>query len=341
MVKKAKRYIDIDFLRGSAVLFMIFTHVNAVFLTCYDPVLDRLTWWGATVSFTVFLFCFGFLYGLKFAKSKKLKTLKQLKRALILAVIYYLSAISAHFFLFRQLDGRGLLSILTLDYLPPYTEFIISFVLYIPLIIIGQRLFVVLAKKPLVFILFSIGVYVLSGWLYGLHWGLGTINGIKALLVGHGHVRSFGLLSYFPVLALGMVAGRMAVERRRRLVYLMLLTLILGLFIILKKYDLYHWYRFPPSPLFLTYGLIYSMAVLLFYRYIKKIRPINKYIVFLGKNALFIFLANVVVILGLYYFLADKNFTPAYIWILQIVILAAITGVAWIKKALFKYVWKK
>ncbi|MBD3311575.1 MAG: acyltransferase family protein [Candidatus Magasanikbacteria bacterium] len=343
MAKKSKktRFYEIDFLRGSAIFFMIITHVNAVFQSEYDLVLDKLTWWGATVCFTVFLFCFAFIYGLKLMRQKKLKIYREIKRFLILLAVYLTSAAIAHFFLQRSIDRDTLLSILQFKYLPPYTEFIITFAIYVLVLIFAQKFFKYLLKKPITFIIFSFLIYGLSIYLYKVDGGTGTINDIKALFVGHEHVHSFGVLSYFPVFTLGMISGYIAEsKKKRRLINFILLIISLALVFALISYNLSSWYRFPPSVLFLSYGISYCFAIILLYKIIRKLGFIKKYILFLGKNALFIFLANVVVILGLKYYLIEYSFTTLYVWVLQLVVFVVISYLTFFVGKISKYAKK-
>ncbi|HLD96614.1 MAG TPA: heparan-alpha-glucosaminide N-acetyltransferase domain-containing protein [Patescibacteria group bacterium] len=77
---KPIRDLSIDFLKGTAVLFMIVTHVNAFFYDGRLPWLNFWTWWGATICFISFVFAYGLGYGTRLARGPldRKSTLKRL-----------------------------------------------------------------------------------------------------------------------------------------------------------------------------------------------------------------------------------------------------------------------
>lgn len=320
-----ERSAAIDFLRGSAVFFMLVAHVNAAFAKEHNVILDRLTWWGVTVSFSVFLFCFAYIYGLKLADDKKLDVKKQVKRIFLLLFIYYGAAFLSHYFIFGSTSINELLSILTFQYLPLFTEFIIPFFLYIILILALSPVLKKLLQRPAAFIFISFIVYALGAWLYTLEVGGTFLRVVKTLMVGDGHTHSYGILSYFPTFVLGLIAGatqKMTVRKSPAL-YIFILSSVV--FAMLRISGLSVWYRFQPSVLFLLYGIIYGFGVVLLYTHISKVRVLHTYFVFLGKKALFIFLANVVIILGLSRLLDHATFETRTVWFLQCFIITSIS----------------
>ncbi len=338
-----ERSAKIDFLRGSAIFFMLIVHINAVFVKEYDFILDRLTWWGATVSFSVFLFCFAYVYGLKLVDSGKLDTKKQIKRAVLLLAIYYIAAIFAQYFLFDDISGSELYSILTFQYLPLFTEFIISFFLYIILILILAPVLKKLLQNSIILVLLSFCLYFLGRWLYALDAAGGFLTTVKILMAGDGHTHSFGVLSYFPIFVSGLiVGGRQKKSQDKESDWLILLIFILtaSLFIFLRISGYSLWYRFPPSVLFLLYGIIYNFGVLLVYKYISKISILSKYFIFLGKKALFIFLINVIFILGLSRLLNHETFDTKTVWFLHVLIIASISVAAFLYEKMV-VVWQR
>lgn len=324
-----ERFANIDFLRGSAVFFMLIAHINVVFVKEYNVVLDKLTWWGATVSFSAFLFCFAYIYGLKLSDNKKLNVGKQVKRIFLLLLIYYAAAWCSHYFLFNSVSTHELYSILTFQYLPLFTEFIIPFFLYIILILIAAPVLKKLLQRPIVFILISFTIYFLGKWLYTLDGGGNVVTAVKTLMVGDGHVHSYGVLSYLPTFVFGLIAGGMQKRNEDKSPALLIFILCSFLFVFLRVSGFSLWYRFPPSVLFLLYGIIYSFGVLLLYEYIRKASILNKYFIFLGKRALFIFLANVIIILGLSSFLNHAIFATETVWLMQFLIIISITLAAY------------
>jgi hypothetical protein len=59
------------------------------------------------------------------------------------------------------------------------------------------------------------------------------------------------------------------------------------------------WQRYPPSINFLLYGLMFSFAVILFYKPIEKLKALNTTFIFLGVNALAYYFYHIVFLVGL------------------------------------------
>ena len=120
--KTKERDYSLDFLRGLAVIFMVITHVFALFYKGPNPIMDWFIWWGATVCFTTFLFIFSVLYGLKLSKGG-LDVKKELKRFGVILAGYYLIGFWVSLFWGEQTPLEVLLFIKQ----PEFVEFIIAF----------------------------------------------------------------------------------------------------------------------------------------------------------------------------------------------------------------------
>ncbi|MBU0660783.1 hypothetical protein KKG22_01230 [Patescibacteria group bacterium] len=318
-----KRIHGLDFLRGVAIFFMLVTHINAVFITKGNYALDKLSWFGATCCFSAFLFCFAFIYG-KQITANKWDTKKQWKRFGQIILVYYISALLAAFFLYPPLSLAETGEILILKHIPLYTEFILAFALYILLIIPFRPVLKQIRRFPIAAIILSIFVYVLSRWLYTIDvptWFVTT----KALFVGDAHMHTFGVLSYAPIFMLGFLFGALKDNAyKKNLLYTLFgLSSIAASILRLTDYSL--WYRFPPSSLFLLYGVAYILGLLLLYPYLKKIRPLHQYMLFLGQNALNIFILNIIVILGSFFLFHHQTIAHTYILLLYISLIGAIS----------------
>jgi len=316
--KKLTRNPAIDLLRGSAIIFMIITHVNSVFQKHPIGLLDNFTWWGATVCFTIFLFCFGYIHGSKLEKSQY-KAGKTIIRVLKLAFIYYLTAIIACFFTDSQAFSiEKVIEIITFQTFIPYTEFLVSFLLYELFIYIFQRPIKGLLKlSPILLFIFALSFYFIGNYIYALDWGYEFLNPLKALLVGYEDWHTFGLLSYLPVLALGMIWGYSFNEPKEQKLHIgkininvqfVSLVLFIAGLLIMRFTDISTWYRFPPSPIFLLYGIVYSIIVLYYYPFLSRANDLRGFLIFLGKNSLEIFFWNVLVILGASWLINGEKF---------------------------------
>lgn len=292
------RELSLDFLRGLAVIFMIITHVNAVFYTGKTVWLDTFTWWGATACFTIFLFCSGAVYGGKLFEGS-LDWRRMLKRAAGLLGVYFLAALGV-----RLLGGawKGWASVrdlVLLNDIPEFTEFILAFVLYAVVVALFGGVLRKALKYKWAVLVGGLAIFALANYLYGLNWGGGVLNIIKGLLVGNGEWHRFGVLSYMPVFALGLVWGWGQKESGRfrwdlALVGVVASGVIMALFWFTgwSKYD-----RWPPSLFFMFYGLVFCFGALGTWPVVQRLKLVVGAVNFLGTRALDYFWIHVWVLM--------------------------------------------
>lgn len=302
-VKQAKPARDhsLDFLRGSAVLFMVIAHVNAVFYDKPGTILDTGTWWGATVCFTIFLFVSASVTGIQIKLDKFLPQ-KVLKRSFSLLIVYFATAFVLTLLnTDTDLTLRTAIDILTFKNVPEFTEFLIPFFIYPILILPIWKPIGKLLKQPAILISISLFIYLLGIYLYQLNWGAGYVNTIKGLLVGHEDIHWFGLLLYFPVYAIGLAWGgrENTTESKSQTGARNALFATVPLFVLTAITGISTWQRYPPSISFILYGLIFSFAVILIYRYAQKISILNSAFKFLGVHALAYYVYHIIFIAGM------------------------------------------
>jgi hypothetical protein len=254
---------------------MVVTHVGALFYPGANRFLDAGIWWGATVCFTVFLFCSAAVYADKLRRGN-LDVGRTLRRVGILFAGFYLSALVVKLLWAGGFHGvEDIVKFLFFIDIPEYTEFLIAFPLYALLLLAMQAYFKRLLKIWPVLILLSIGVYAFSRLLYGFDWGGGYLDVVKGLLVGNSDWHRFGLLSYFPVYAVGLTYGyyRVYLEsvKNRRAIVMAVSCAALSLIYVLATHVAGDtWNRWPPSVSFLLIGLIYTSAILALWDFLKR-----------------------------------------------------------------------
>jgi hypothetical protein len=299
------RDLTIDFLRGTAVLLMIITHVNGLFDGSHIFILDRFTFTGATVCFTTFLFCSSVIYGLKLSKGSISKD-SLLRRVGKILLVYYILA----FFITIITTGiptfRQIFSLFIFEELPVFIEFLLAFALFDIVTFIFQKPIKKFLGQPILFILFALLVYFFSRYLNTLEIGDNYLSVIKALLVGHENIHSFGILSYFPIYVLGLIWGRYLIGKA----FSNKIALVLGitaytLLIGMKALE-FDWERWPPSVVFHLYGLAYIGIVYFLSKYLLKMKYISNYIVYLSMNTLEYYFLHVIVIFVLFTIISTK-----------------------------------
>ncbi|MBN2100380.1 acyltransferase family protein [Candidatus Dojkabacteria bacterium] len=298
-MKKKERDYSLDFLRGMAVVFMVLTHVNAVLYKGYSTLFSTITWWGATICYTTFLFVFGAVYGIKIQK-EKMDRIRMLKRATIFLIIYFASAFSV---ILVKYGIGGLLEnigdILFLSNIPEFTEFLLPFVFYLVIFALFTGSLIRMKSWSWGYLLVGVLLFIISDYLYDMDWGPNFRETIKGLFVGHEDVHTFGLLSYAPILMTGLYWGVEVIGKgKKNQIQTLLLSLLCGLFLAFLNYTAFSsWNRWPPSVVFLLYGIVFCLVVLFLYGLVSKAKVITKPIIYLGQHSLSFYYVQIVLTL--------------------------------------------
>jgi len=323
---------------------MIITHAIGVFYNGNNAVIEWISWWGGTVCFTIFLFVFAAVYGLKLHKGE-LDVRHELKRAFVTLIAYYAIALWVFVFgewKFGPVDSSfwsDIFAILRLEKLMYFTEFILAFVLYIVAIALLQRWLRPLLAKPVLGILVGLGGYWVGLLLHSLSWDSGVKGTIKAHLVGNGDIHSFPLLSYLPVVMLGLLWGywlRQGGFDRWKWAKLGALCM-LGLWVVLRITGWVPEDRFPPTLFFLSYGLTFSFVTLALFKLLEKVRWIERPFFFVGKHAFTFYFLHILIMipLGTWFQVASPD--AFRLLFLFGVVMLSIPGVITVKNGLMRH----
>lgn len=264
-----ERDFSIDFLRATAILLMTITHVNALLYLGDNPILDIFTTAGATLCFSIFLFCSAYVTGLKIQKGGSFTIRDTLNRALEIYMVYVVLGIFVTFVINGSMNFDMINKIVLLNYIPEFTEFLIAFILFsfVPLLFSKQLKY--LLNKPLILILVTILIYILGSVVYTQISKYTYPDATRILLeniFGYKSLHRFPLTYYLPIYSLGIF---LSVYNKRNMLIAVLIS-SLAFFSILHAFQLSHWYRWPPSTLFLLYGFIFIPLILLVYRQFEK-----------------------------------------------------------------------
>lgn len=298
-VQSPGRDHSIDFLRGSAVLFMIITHVNSFFYGKTGTWLDWLTWWGATICFTVFLFVSGSVSGMTIKKGT-MTFLRAFKRSFHLLGVYYLIAfLMAYFNENVPSTLETVADILTFRLIPEFTEFLLPFIFFPMIVAVIHPVLKKNKRNPLFLVSLSLLAYALAAALYKVNWGSGYVAVVKSILVGDGDLHRFPLLSYFPVYTIGMWWGLRSRENKReeRKMTWTVLLFSVSVYLVLLVAGLSGWERWPPSLLFFAYGFMYIFGVILVHEYLHRFKHAHELVAFLGYYAISYYVYHLVVLL--------------------------------------------
>ncbi len=148
-----ERVTFIDVLKGIFTLSMIYGHV-----VCLLGVKDlsparAITALLSVATFPGFLFCFGYVSEMAyFSRSSRRSSHRMLANGIRIMIAYYISAIAYRLLLSETgISASSVLRILGLLDVPPYSEFLLSFALYMVLSAALLRPVNWLLQRPLVF----------------------------------------------------------------------------------------------------------------------------------------------------------------------------------------------
>ena len=262
------RDFSIDFLRATAILLMTITHVNALLYLGKNPILDIFTTAGATLCFSIFLFCSAYVNGLKIQKGSTFSFKDTINRVLEIYMVYVILGILVTFVLDSNISFCKITNIVLLNNIPAFTEFLIAFIIFsfVPLLFSKQIKYLI--HKPLYLILITVLIYILGSIVYTQISKYTYPDSIRILLeniFGYKSVHIFPLTYYLPIYSLGILLSKYNKSSMLKIVLIGSITL----FSVLLSFKLSTWYRWPPSVLFLLYGFIYIPLIMLIYRRFK------------------------------------------------------------------------
>lgn len=299
---KMKRDRSIDLMKFVLVIGMILAHViqffgeNTYITTFISNYVNMITFSG-------FLFCFGYVCNIVYLKKDKKSISKNLMRNSIkLLMAFYVSGICYRIFVsVEPFSVVTFLKILVLEDIPGYSEFLISFAL----LNIGTYMFFNQIKYILnskYFILFLIVPLLCTNIPYHL-----VNENQVGLLIGTTKFPCFPVVQYSIFYFLGMYFQKNKIDFKfKHLILSVFASSILVLYC-LKFNQLPS--RFPPSlpwilgPM-LYLNIYYSTSKLIVKRY-----EIYNWINFIGENTLFFLLSSNIIIFIVKFFVQDVKFT--------------------------------
>lgn len=205
-VRMQERDIKMDIFKGLLVIGMVYCHILQFFVNLgKNPVADHITGYINSVTFAGFVFTFGYTSYIAYFS----KPFKEVYRRIIMAFLkllcaYYISGLSFRVFVdHKHISWILVKKILMLQDIPGWSEFIISFALYI---LVAVILFYPLKKlieiKPLFWVIVPLLLFT-TLLLYD------HVNSTQlGLLIGTTKFAAFPILQYMPLYLLGIYFKR-------------------------------------------------------------------------------------------------------------------------------------
>lgn len=258
---------SIDFLRGSAILFMTITHVNAVYYLGSNSIMNFFTTIGATVCFSVFLFCSAYIVGLRIKEGKEISNKNLLEKSFKLYLVYIVISLLVTLTYYKEFSLQKILEVILLINPPEFAEFLISLAIFTILTILLKKTLKKLQGKGIILILLAIFSFIIGNILYLITTDLSFTPTLQIFIEnawGYSNLHRFPILMYLPIYLFGILLS----QYPSKMNLLISLQLSASLIVILNIFNLSNWHRWPPSVLFLTYGVGYiSLVLYMFKRY--------------------------------------------------------------------------
>lgn len=329
---KSKRELIIDLARGFAVALMVITHVIAILYSpaANDSLIYYIGEFGGIASFTTFLFLSGVSGYFSFLKysSDNEDVIKNAKRKLLgrvikILIIYYVLATASTFvnttlysFPPTLVWGENLIRTVLLLFVPTFTEFLITIIIYSGALVFLRKFFRYLSENPLLAIFLSIVLFTLGQLLLQVDLGTIELNTLKGIVAGHQNLHFFPILQYFPIFMFGILFGRFLYnteERSKRVRFLIIsflslgaLSLGLGIFYHYLQLPILNPFqagRFPISIAFIIFSLFCTVTIILLLTLLNKAIPriVKVVLHYFGVNSLEMFFFHIIVLFGIKY----------------------------------------
>ncbi|MCA9390505.1 hypothetical protein KC571_03815 [candidate division WWE3 bacterium] len=177
-----------------------------------------------------------------------------------------------------------------------FTEFIPAFGFFILIILLTQRLLRKYIDQPSVFILASFVLYIAGIALVHFDTTQQAIKTFIALFAGDLILHTFGILSYFPIFIIGLVWGANKHNFRDNSGLQLMVTSVVMLFIV-QVTQATSWERWPPSLLFLLFGLSFSLIIVINREFWQKTATLLTPITYIGQHAFYFYVLHLAILL--------------------------------------------
>lgn len=278
----SKRILEVDLLRGLAVLLMVFAHFVAFSHLGEGTILHSIRWLGDTICFSIFLFVSGVSSYIAYIDVEKIKWQSKKKRLLkrlgFILIGYYIVAFISSIENLLILESSKFiytLKILTFIESPDYTEFLVAFILFGLIIYFFKPVIKNCLSNSKLIILIPCIFYLIGSLMFYVEFTPNIVH-FSAYLFGYKDLYRFPIFQYLPIFWAGLLCGQSFVQnvnRKIRKQYIIggLLTslgllLFLYLFPKLLKFPYYEdFQRWPPSLSFILVGYISIFGLILFF----------------------------------------------------------------------------
>jgi hypothetical protein len=286
-----KRDVKMDVYKGLLVFGMIYCHVLQFFVDLgSNPTADYITWFINAVTFSGFVFSFGYTsYIAYFSKDFKSVYRRMLLVSLKLLMAFYISGIAFRVFVTNnRLSYDMVKNIVLLNDIPGWSEFIVSFAIYIAVaVILFEPIKGLVEVKPLFWVV--VGLLLLTTFMpYG---AIGSTR--LGLIFGSTKFAAFPVLQYMPFYLIGVYFKRYEIGFDKfMLIGSLILSTISIIYMGLNGWRLPN--RFPPSIFWIILPCIALYLYYLLSALLSKTNYARLILATMGQNSMnYLLLSNI------------------------------------------------
>lgn len=298
MVKK--RDLSIDIFKAFLVIGMILCH-SMQFFSKEDFLTQILITFFNFITFPGFVFAFGYTsYLAYFSSEVEIAKKKMLKNAVKILIAFYISGISYRVFVDgKPLNAITVLPIISLFDIPGWSEFLISFSLFMFVgVIFYNPLQKIVKNEKMLFIISSI--FLLMTFIPYEKVNISQIG----LLIGTTKFPTFPIAQYMPFYLAGMYFAKKSLRLNRNILIISFAFTISTVLYIVITGNLPG--RFPPTLFWIIAPSFVIYIYYLFSKFIEEKCNKLKFIILIGENTLFYLLMSNIMI----FTLAGKMMIP-------------------------------
>lgn len=291
----SSRLLFLDIGKGIVTLLMIFSH-SIFFFSTHGSIEYFIMNLINLIAFPSFLLFFGYAVYLSYFEKQKKSKLRILKNFFRILIAFYISSFSFYILILHKNSIKDYLDILLLKNLAGFSEFLISFALYILLIFLFfDKVKLFMDKNPH-FILFIVFMVSTLSTFIPNHYDIHTTQ--ISLFLGTKNFPTFPIIQYLICFILGMYLAK---TKKENLIFFIFAIIMLLLFILHEKESFFSSLincRFPPSYIYIwgSVGISYIIYFLLSKteKFFRKILPITLIFANVGSNVLlYLLLSNI------------------------------------------------
>lgn len=285
------RIIALDYMKAILVAGMIFAHTFQLWFAGRENLpgfvletIDSLKIFFRATTFPSFLFCFGYVFYVAYLEKFTSSRMKLFKNGLNTLIAYYISACGVFAILHHDLCRENIQSIVLLNPVIIYSEFLLAFAIIPFLCILFGNVILKIISSSTALCVVSLGL--LSAALVMPYDHIGVHLG---LLIGTSKMRVFPVLLYMPYFLLGAYVSKNKIIFSKRVLFITLALSVAGITFSIVNQSMPS--RFPPSFFWLILPAGYTYLLYLFCCMLGKYN-LGSYVKRLGANTLFYLISS-------------------------------------------------